>query len=159
MGLYFPLFLSPLPSLPPSLTDLPTVFKSFWGYFDVLAVDISALPLNCVVDTNFHSRLVATTVFPILFVCGIAVVWLIQRQRILSKGGDDLQASLSMLTSQSIRLCVMFLFTVFPMVAFLPTLASLLICGIYNCSSPETRFSNLFSPPTPPHPFMPIRIY
>jgi hypothetical protein len=97
--------------------DLPNLFKSFWGKFNLLAVDVSVLPLNCVVDSNFHSRLVATTLFPIVFVCGIAVVWIIQRQRILSKGGDDLRASLSMLSSQSIRLCVMFLFTVFPMVS------------------------------------------
>jgi hypothetical protein len=55
--------------------------------------------------------------FPILFVSGVAIVWLILRQRLLSKGGDDLQASLSMLTSQAIRFCVMFLFTVFPMVS------------------------------------------
>jgi hypothetical protein len=74
------------------------------------------LPLNCVVDSNFHSRLVATTALPILFICGIAVVWLFLRQRVLSKGGEDLQAALSMLTSQAIRFCVMFLFTVFPMV-------------------------------------------
>jgi hypothetical protein len=114
-----------LPHRPPfsfSLKDLPNLFKSFWGKFDLLAIDISVLPINCVVDSNFHSRLVATTLFPILFVCGIAVVWLIQRQRLLSKSGENLQASLSLLSSQSIRFCVMFLFTVFPMVARLSTL-------------------------------------
>ena len=98
------------------LTDLPGSFKSFWNFFSIVSVDISILPLNCVMDSNFHSRLVATTMFPIVFVCGVAFVWLILRQRALSKGGDDLQASLSMLTSQAIRFCVMFLFTVFPMV-------------------------------------------
>jgi hypothetical protein len=103
---------------------LPNVFKSFWEHFNFLAVDVAVLPLNCVVDSNFHSRLVATTMFPILFVCGIVVVWLIQRQRILFKDGDNMQA-VSTLTSQAIRLCIMFLFTVFPMVISLPNLVPL----------------------------------
>jgi hypothetical protein len=58
--------------------------------------------------------------FPILFVCGIVVAWLVLRLRVLSKGGENQQASLSMLTSKSILLCVMFLFTIFPMVISLP---------------------------------------
>ena len=98
------------------LADLPDLFTSFWGHFSLFSIDISVLPLNCFVDSNFHSRLVATTVFPILFVFGIMVVWLFLRQRLIAKDVDDLQASLSKLASQSIRLCVMFLFTVFPMV-------------------------------------------
>ena len=137
------------------LTDLPGSFKSFWDFFSVVSVDISVLPLNCVFDSNFHSRLVATTVFPILFVCGVAIVWLILRQRVLSKGGDDLQASLSMLTSQAIRFCVMFLFTVFPMV--LPpsstTYHILFLCfnEVHVCCSVSCTFvsplSTAMSPP------------
>ena len=97
--------------------QLPSVFTSFWGNFNVLSFDLSTLPLNCVFDSNFHDRLVLTTTAPIVAVLGIASTWLVLRQRMLWKGRDDLNASLSALASKSIRLAVMVLFTVFPMVS------------------------------------------
>ena len=32
--------------------QLPSVFTSFWGNFNVLSFDLSTLPLNCVFDSN-----------------------------------------------------------------------------------------------------------
>ena len=68
-------------------------------------------------DSNFHDRLVLTTVAPVVVVGGIFLTWAVMRQQILLKGGTDVRASVASLTSKSIRLSVMVLFTVFPMVS------------------------------------------
>ena len=68
-------------------------------------------------DSNFHDRLVLTTVAPVVAVGGIFLTWVVLRRRILLKGGGDVRASVASLTSKSIRLSVMVLFTVFPMVS------------------------------------------
>jgi hypothetical protein len=107
-----------LPNAPTSTNtpkiNLPDVFGKFWSNFAFLSLDLSLVPMNCIVDSDFHDRLVATTVAPILIVLGIAVVWLLLKQRLRLVGGDDYKASLATLTAKSIRLSVIFLFTVFP---------------------------------------------
>jgi len=97
--------------------QLPTLFTSFLGNLIFLSFDIAILPTNCLLDTNFHDRLVATTTSPILFVVAIFFSWLVLRQRLIWKKGDDLSSVLSTLAAKSIRMCVIFLFTVFPMVS------------------------------------------
>jgi len=97
--------------------QLPLMFTSFWGSFNFLSFDLSVVPLNCVLDSNFHDRLVFTTVAPLATTFGIFLTWLSLRQRLLLAGGDNLRASISALTSKAIRLAVMVLFTVFPMVS------------------------------------------
>jgi hypothetical protein len=97
--------------------QLPALFTSFIGNLTFMNFDVSVLPVNCLVDSNFHDRLVATTALPILFVFGITFAWFLLRQRLAWKGGDDLPAALSTLASKAIRLCVIFLFTVFPVVS------------------------------------------
>lgn len=69
-------------------------------------------------DTNFHDRLVATTCAPIAFVFGIVLLWYFLRQRLKLRENDgDLQAALATLTAKAVRVCVIFLFTVFPLVS------------------------------------------
>ena len=97
--------------------QLPALFTSFLGNLTFLNFDISILPMNCLVDSNFHSRLVATTLLPVIFVFMIMVSWLLLRQRLISKKSDDFSMALSTLTAKAIRLCVIFLFTIFPMVS------------------------------------------
>lgn len=75
------------------------------------------MPLNCVFDSNFHDRLVLTTVAPIVIILGIVLTWLVLRYNLLLQGGDDVHTAVSFLTSKSIRLSVLVLFTVFPMVS------------------------------------------
>ena len=68
-------------------------------------------------DSNFHDRLVLTTVAPMVVVGGVFLAWVVLRQRIRLMGGRDIHASVASLTAKSIRLSVMVLFTVFPMVS------------------------------------------
>ena len=82
-----------------------------------MSLELSALPLNCVFESNFHHRLVLSTVSPIVAVGGIFLAWFTLRLRILSKGGDGAKAAVSSLTSKSIRLSIILLFTVFPLVS------------------------------------------
>jgi hypothetical protein len=94
---------------------LPAMFTTFWSNFSFLSFDVSVLPMNCVLDSNFHDRLVVTTLFPMIYFCGSVVVWFILRQRLVWKWGDSVRAStLSTLTSKSISVFIIFLYTVFP---------------------------------------------
>ena len=68
-------------------------------------------------NSDFHDLLVAMTLLPIIFVIFIATARLFLRRRLVMAGGNDLQQSLSALSSKAIRLCVIFLFTIFPMVS------------------------------------------
>ena len=97
--------------------DLPPAFISFWRHLDFLSVDLSLVPINCIVDSDFHDTLVAVTLLPVVFIFIITIVWLVLRQRLIMAGGEDLPQSLSVLSSKAMRLCVIFLFTVFPMVS------------------------------------------
>ena len=97
--------------------NLPKLFTSFWGHFSFLSFELGVLPLACVFDSNFHNVLILATTAPIAILCAIAIVWLVLRNRLLRKGGGDLRASLSDLTSKSIRLGVMVLYTIYPLVS------------------------------------------
>ena len=96
---------------------LPTLFANFWGNFRFLSFDLSILPLNCFIDSNFHGRLVATTIVPGAFICVVAIVWIVLRQRLVLKGGKNLRVLLAALDAKSVSVVIIFLFTVFPMVS------------------------------------------
>jgi hypothetical protein len=98
---------------------MPMLFTSFLGNLTFMNFDVSVLPINCLVDSNFHDTLVVTTAAPIVFVFAIVFSWFFLRQHLVWKGSDDLPTALSVLASKSIRLCVIFLFTIFPMVCSL----------------------------------------
>jgi len=68
------------------------------------------LPVNCILNSNFHGRLIATTVFPILVVMEIMFIFSLQKLRL---EGDEIMH----VKARSIRVTVIFLFTVFPMVS------------------------------------------
>ena len=97
--------------------DLPPVFVSFWKHLDFLSIDATLLPIGCLVNSDFHDLLVAMTLLPIFFVFIVASSWFFLRQRLMMAGGEGLQESISVLSSKAIRLCVIFLFTIFPMVS------------------------------------------
>ena len=98
--------------------DLPDLFKSFWSHFRFLSIDLRLLPINCIMDTNFHDRLVATTCAPIVFVSGIVFLWFFLRQRLRwRENSDGLELAVATLTAKAVRVCVIFLFTVFPLVS------------------------------------------
>jgi hypothetical protein len=93
--------------------QLPQKFKTFWANFTFLNLDLSLLPINCIINSNFHDRLVATCIAPMIFVAGVAIFWGIQRQILIRKGGGSHSRSLNKLTAKSIRVCIMFLYTIF----------------------------------------------
>jgi hypothetical protein len=97
--------------------QLPSKFLSFWGHFSVFSFDLSVIPINCIMDSNFHDRLVATTAAPLIFLVGMLVLWLVQRQLIMRRQEEGCRASLAKLTSKTLRLSIICIFTVFPMVS------------------------------------------
>jgi hypothetical protein len=98
--------------------QLPSKFLLFWGHFSVFSFDLSVIPLNCIMESNFHDRLVATTVAPLAFLFGMLILGLVQRQLIMwrQKEGSSHRASLAKLTSKTLRVSIICIFTVFPMV-------------------------------------------
>ncbi len=96
--------------------QLPPMFLSFWGHFSVFSFDLSVIPVNCIVDSNFHDRLVAVTVAPLIFLFGMLTLWLVQRQLIMRRWQQK-EASLPKLTSKTLRLSIIFVLTVFPIVS------------------------------------------
>jgi hypothetical protein len=97
--------------------QLPSTFLLFWGHFSLFSFDLSVIPINCIIDSNFHDRLVATTAAPLLFLLGMLILWLIQRQVIMRRQKEGYRASLAKLTSKTLRLSIICIFTVFPMVS------------------------------------------
>jgi hypothetical protein len=97
--------------------QLPSKFLAFWGHFSVFSFDLSVIPLNCIVDSNFHDRLVATTMAPLMFLLGMLTLWLVQRQLIMRRQKEGYRAPLAELTSKTLRLSIICIFTVFPMVS------------------------------------------
>jgi hypothetical protein len=98
--------------------QLPPKFLSFWGHFSVLSFDLSFIPtINCIMDYNFHERLVATTMAPLMFLLSMLTLWLVQRQLIIRRQREGYRASLAKLTSKTLRFSIICIFTVFPMVS------------------------------------------
>ncbi len=101
--------------------QLPPTFLSFWGHFNVLSFDLSVIPINCITDSNFHDRLVATTVAPLMLLLGILILWVVQRQLIMRRhkevSPEELKDSKDKLTSKTLRLSIICIVTVFPMVS------------------------------------------
>jgi hypothetical protein len=54
---------------------------------------------------------------PIVFVSVIIAAWFILRQRILRSNTEDHEAALAAMSSKAIHTCIIFLYTVFPMVS------------------------------------------
>jgi hypothetical protein len=97
--------------------QLPSTFLAFWGHFSVFSFDLSIIPINCIIDSNFHDRLVAMTMVPLMFLLGMLMLWLTQRQLIMRRQKEEYHASLAELTSKTLRLSIICIFTVFPMVS------------------------------------------
>ena len=96
---------------------LPSLFTSFWAHFALLQFDLGVLPISCMVDSNFHDRLLFTTLTPIAFVLFICLFWAGRRQCLARKGGENFIRESNSLTARSISVCFIFLFTVFPIVS------------------------------------------
>ena len=97
--------------------QLPSKFLSFWGHFSVFSFDLSVIPINCIMNSNFHDRLCVVTVAPLMFLLGMLTLWLVQRQLIMRRQKEGYHASLAKLTSKTLRLSIICIFTVFPMVS------------------------------------------
>ena len=83
--------------------------------------DISLLPVNCLVSTSFHDRLLFVCITPLVFILLVVGVYAFQRFRISQKWADDDPAkvghALGKLQSKCVYVVVLVLFTVFPLIS------------------------------------------
>ena len=96
--------------------NLPPVFYSTWNLLNAwnpLVLDLNVLPLNCIVETSFHSRLVGMTIAPIMCV---GLIFAHYRLRLAAMKSncqderDDWKAA-------CIRIAILFVLTIFPPVS------------------------------------------
>jgi hypothetical protein len=99
--------------------NLPDMFIKFWAtiqsVFAPLTFDIGLVPWQCVFEFNFHDRLVAMTLGPIVLVLGIIVTYGIQRLRYHFQG--DANDKVLHLQTRCVWIVVILLYTVFPSVS------------------------------------------
>ena len=113
------------------------MFKTVWSTLDSwnpFMLDLNAVPLSCVWNNDFHSRLVMITLGPIGFLVLIAVVYVGRRNVFGSKGAWDAhvkknpeaneglwekgeEARKKDWQSACVRVAILFLLTVFPPVS------------------------------------------
>jgi hypothetical protein len=96
---------------------LPHGFTLFWSHFAIFSLDLSLMPLNCIVESTFHNMLVFTTLAPILWVAGILLIYCVERRRNLRVGEDTRRQRMSRLKGRCVYAVVIFLCTVFPIVS------------------------------------------
>jgi hypothetical protein len=100
----------------------PSTFNSIFSFLDGAfpwTIDINLLPMNCVYATDFHQKLLAITLMPILFVVCVMTVYSYQHYKLLVDP-EDVQAAaqqLASLQSKTMYVVVVFLYTVFTLVS------------------------------------------
>ncbi len=99
--------------------ELPSVFHATWTWINArnpFVLDLNVLPFNCIVETNFHSRLIMMTVAPMICVALIYVYYRIRlafmpkTQHAKNRKKDDWKAL-------CIRIAILFVLTIFPPVS------------------------------------------
>lgn len=82
-------------------------------------LDINVIPFNCVVETNFHDRLVIATSAPLVFVSGICIVYLIMQFVVLTStaSGTERDLRTHKLKTRFLFAAVIVVYTVFPIVS------------------------------------------
>jgi hypothetical protein len=99
--------------------SLSPVFLVHFDRMDLYKyMDINILPIDCVVQTSFHDRLLITTVIPFVFVLCIAAVYVVQRVRLsTTQDESDRVRSIGELQAKSCYVLLLFMLTVFPLVS------------------------------------------
>jgi 6-phosphogluconolactonase (cycloisomerase 2 family) len=94
---------------------LPAAFLTVFSKVDFFAfLDIGFLPFNCIFNSNFHDVLVMVTLLPFAFTLLVFIVFLVQRRRL--QNTDDYDAKVHTLQSSSMRVVILFWYTMFPVV-------------------------------------------
>jgi hypothetical protein len=89
--------------------ELPTVFTNSFGklnFFSSFNLDI--IPLNCVVDTNFHDSLLFMTLAPfgvLLVVMGVYILKTFLMQRAFDKEAEEIQGDTDMSSHDKLEAC------------------------------------------------------
>jgi hypothetical protein len=97
---------------------LPQSFLAFFSHINFLNLDLMDLPfLNCVIDANFHSLLVATTVFPFVFVACVFALYGIQRVRIQRSESGEPHKEIQHLQAKCVFTVTLFLISVLPIIS------------------------------------------
>jgi hypothetical protein len=96
--------------------SLPPVFYSTWNFLNSLnplVLDLNVLPLNCVVETSFHSRLVGMTVAPIMCVGLIFAYYRLRLAAMINNCQDERNEW----KAACMRIAILFVLTIFPPVS------------------------------------------
>jgi hypothetical protein len=101
--------------------SLPPTFMEYHANTKFLGlVDIDIIPLNCLLDVNFHDKLMAMTIVPIVFVALVGTLYAIQRIRLSWQAdGVDKQKELGLLQAKCVFVVLTFLYTAFPILSAL----------------------------------------
>ena len=69
--------------------ELPPTFTEYHEKTNFLAfIDIDIIPFNCLLEVDFHDKLVGMTVMPIAFIFLICVLYAMQYARLLRQAED-----------------------------------------------------------------------
>jgi hypothetical protein len=70
--------------------DLPPTFLEYQEKANFLGfIDIDVIPFNCLLEIDFHDKLIGMTVMPIAFVILVSVLYAAQRVRLSRQAGID----------------------------------------------------------------------
>ena len=70
--------------------DLPPTFLEYQEKANFLGfIDIDVIPFNCLLEIDFHEKLIGMTVMPIAFVFLVGVLYAAQRVRLSRQAGTD----------------------------------------------------------------------
>ena len=116
--------LSKITTLYPEIT-FPAVFTRVVSKFNIFVdLDVNILPFDCVASTNFHDKLVVMTVFPIVCIAYIGLVFVYQRRKIKasadSTNSEDwkrIREKLGKLEADCIYYTLVFVYTIFSLVS------------------------------------------
>jgi len=96
--------------------SLPPVFYTAWDLlnsWNPLVLDLNVLPLNCIVESNFHSRLVGMTVAPILCITILFAYYCLRLAAMTNSSQEDRDGWMA----TCIRIAILFVLTIFPPVS------------------------------------------
>jgi hypothetical protein len=111
--------LSKITTLYPEIA-FPAVFTRLVSKFNIFVdLDVNTLPFNCVASANFHDKLIAMTVFPMVCIAYIGLVFVCQRRKIKARytSRKKIREKLGKLEADCIYYTLVFVYTIFSLVS------------------------------------------
>jgi hypothetical protein len=95
----------------------PDVMDSWTYPFAFVDVDVNVLPWDCVLKTNFHTKLIMVTVTPIVFVVGVVATCAFKRFQLHFTAQWHKSEKAQDVLAKSLYIVFLFLFSIFPLVS------------------------------------------